>query len=60
MKGIELFDQFRGEALGEGKRSLAFHVRLGSDARTLSDQDNQKFLQRLGKSLEDAGAQLRS
>ncbi|HRV82304.1 MAG TPA: phenylalanine--tRNA ligase subunit beta, partial [Planctomycetota bacterium] len=56
---IELFDQFRGEALGADRRSLAFHVKLGSEGRTLTDKDNQKFLDRLARTLEAAGAELR-
>ncbi len=57
---IELFDVFRGESLGEGKKSLAYHVVLQSQTKTLTDKDANKFLSRLERTLETAGAALRS
>ena len=39
LTGVELFDVYRGEALGEGKRSLAYHVALDNAERQLSDAD---------------------
>ena len=56
---IELFDVFKGEALGEGKKSLAYHVTLQSANKTLTDKDAQKFLGRLERVLEQRGASLR-
>ena len=56
---VELFDLYRGKSIGEGKKSLAFHVLLQSDARTLTDQDEQKVLQRFEKLVTDAGGELR-
>jgi len=56
---VELFDLYRGKSIGEGRKSLAFHVRLQSEARTLSEQDEQKFLQRFEKLVADAGGELR-
>jgi phenylalanyl-tRNA synthetase beta chain len=58
-KGIELFDVYSGDAVGAGKKSLAYHVLLQADDRTLSDTEEQKFLKRLGSKLEAIGAQLR-
>lgn len=55
----ELFDLFRGEKLGEGKRSLAYHVLLQHETKTLTDKDTHKFLGRLERSLEAMGAELR-
>ena len=60
VRGLQLFDVFRGESLGEGKKSLAYHVVLQSDTKTLTDKDAQKFLGRLERSLEQQGAALRS
>lgn len=37
--GLELFDVFRGESLGEGGRSLAYRLRLQAPDRNLTDQD---------------------
>jgi len=36
---VELFDTFRGGQLGEGRRSLAYRVRLQADDRTLTDEE---------------------
>lgn len=58
-KGVELFDVYAGDAVGAGKKSLAYHVLLQADDRTLSDTEEQKFLKRLGSKLDTIGAQLR-
>lgn len=60
VKDLELFDLFRGEQVGEGRRSLAYHVLLQAEKKTLSDGDAQKFLGRLGRILEGLGAELRA
>jgi phenylalanyl-tRNA synthetase beta chain len=60
VQSLELFDLYRGEHLGAGMKSLAWHVLLQSDQRTLSDQDGAKFLGRLARGLEPLGAELRS
>ena len=60
MADIELFDVFRGESLGEGKKSLAYHVVLQSANKTLTDKDAAKFLSRLERTLEPVGAALRT
>jgi phenylalanyl-tRNA synthetase beta chain len=36
---VRLFDVYRGSATGEGRRSLAFHVRLRALDRTLTDAE---------------------
>ncbi len=56
---VELFDVFRGPSLGEGKKSLAFHVTLLSPDRTLGDKDEKKFLDRLRRALPEVGGTLR-
>ncbi|MEM9800516.1 MAG: phenylalanine--tRNA ligase subunit beta [Planctomycetota bacterium] len=56
---VELFDVFRGESLGDGKKSLAYHVVLQSSKKTLEDKDAQKFLSRLERALDEKGAALR-
>ena len=57
--GIELFDLYRGQSVGPGRKSLAFHVLLQSDKKTLTDKDEQKFLKRFEKIVADAGGELR-
>jgi phenylalanyl-tRNA synthetase beta chain len=56
---VELFDLYRGDAVGAGRKSLAYHVVLQAADRTLSDKDEQKFLDRLARQAADAGAELR-
>ena len=58
-KDIELFDVFRGGSLDRGTKSLAYHVVLQSQTKTLTDKDAQKFLGRLERVLEQRGATLR-
>ena len=36
---LDLFDVYRGEALGDGRRSLAYRLRLQAPDRTLTDAD---------------------
>jgi phenylalanyl-tRNA synthetase beta chain len=55
----ELFDLYRGQSVGPGRKSLAFHVLLQSDKKTLTDKDEQKFLQRFEKLVSEAGGDLR-
>jgi phenylalanyl-tRNA synthetase beta subunit len=50
---------YAGEAVGAGKKSLAYHVLLQSPTATLSEREEQKFLGRLPRQLEPLGAQLR-
>ncbi|MHC4263606.1 MAG: phenylalanine--tRNA ligase subunit beta [Planctomycetota bacterium] len=56
---VELFDVYSGEALGEGRRSLAYHVVLQAKDRTLSDKDQAKYLDRLARTAEHRGLELR-
>ncbi|MFT5289183.1 MAG: phenylalanyl-tRNA synthetase beta chain [Planctomycetota bacterium] len=57
--GLELFDLYRGERLGAGKKSLAYHVVLQARDKTLSDKETAKFLGRLERAAERLGAELR-
>jgi phenylalanyl-tRNA synthetase beta chain len=56
---VELFDLYRGESVGAGKKSLAYHVLLQSPTKTLTDKDEQKFLRRFEQLLGEAGGELR-
>ena len=59
LAATELFDIYRGKNLGDGRKSLAYHLLLQSEERTLSDKDQERFLKRLEKSLEALDAHLR-
>jgi phenylalanyl-tRNA synthetase beta chain len=39
LRELEVFDEYRGEQIGEGKRSLAFRLAFGSPEGTLTDED---------------------
>jgi phenylalanyl-tRNA synthetase beta chain len=39
LRELEVFDEYRGEQIGEGKRSLAFRLSFGSPEGTLTDED---------------------
>lgn len=56
---VELFDLYGGAQLGQGRKSLAYHVLLQSDSRTLSDADGQRFLAALEQEAARLGAELR-
>ena len=39
LREADVFDEYRGEQIGEGKRSLAFRLAFGSLEGTLTDED---------------------
>jgi phenylalanyl-tRNA synthetase beta chain len=39
LREVQVFDEYRGEQVGAGKRSLAFRVAFGSPERTLTDEE---------------------
>jgi phenylalanyl-tRNA synthetase beta chain len=56
----ELFDLYRGESVGAGRKSLAYHVTLQSEKKTLTEKDEQKFLKRFEKLVSELGGELRN
>ncbi|HEX2027395.1 MAG TPA: phenylalanine--tRNA ligase subunit beta [Nitriliruptorales bacterium] len=59
LDGLWWFDEFRGEQLGEGRRSLAFHLRLQAPDRQLTDRDAEAVIGGVEESVERIGATLR-
>jgi len=55
----ELFDVYRGKNIDAGRKSLAYHVLLQSEKKTLSDKDQARFLKKFEQSLEAMNARLR-
>ena len=53
---VALFDVFRGAAIGDGQRSLAFAIRLQAPDRTLTDDDVQQVRQRAIAAVESTHA----
>ena len=61
VESVELFDVFRGEQLGEGKKSLAFNLIFRAADRTLTDEEvNEYRVQAAEKARVEQGAQMRA
>jgi phenylalanyl-tRNA synthetase beta chain len=61
LAGAALFDEYTGEQVGAGKRSLAFSLTYQAQDRTLTDADARQIRERVAKALtEDLGAALRA
>ncbi len=61
LRSVTPFDEYRGEQIGEGKRSLAFSVAFGSPERTLTDEDGALVRGRIVEALATQfGAVLRA
>jgi phenylalanyl-tRNA synthetase beta chain len=58
---VNLFDEYRGEQTGPGKKSLAYNLAYQAPDRTLTDEEVAKIRGRIIRKLEtDFGAKLRS
>jgi phenylalanyl-tRNA synthetase beta chain len=53
VKHVELFDVYRGEQIGAGKKSLAYGITYQSPDRTLTDKEVAKVRNRIIRSLEN-------
>jgi phenylalanyl-tRNA synthetase beta chain len=61
LRELRAFDVYRGEAIGEGKKSIAFHAVFQSPERTLSDEDARQLREKIVAALADKfGAELRA
>ena len=49
---VKLFDIFRGEQIGKGKKSMAFNVVISPKDTEFSDKDVEKFTSKILKDLE--------
>jgi phenylalanyl-tRNA synthetase beta chain len=57
---VRLFDVYRGDQLGSGKKSLAYSITYQAEDRTLTDEEVAKLREKIVKRLEkEVGAQLR-
>jgi phenylalanyl-tRNA synthetase beta chain len=58
---VSLFDIFRSEAIGAGKKSLAYSLTYQDPERTLTDAEAAQIRQKILRRLEqELGAKLRS
>jgi phenylalanyl-tRNA synthetase beta chain len=58
-RAVDLFDLYTGDAVGAGRKSLAYHVLLSADDRTLGESEERKFLERLAGKLGGIDGALR-
>jgi phenylalanyl-tRNA synthetase beta chain len=53
IKGIEIFDEYRGDSIPQGKKSLAYKISYRADDRTLTDSEvntmHEQVLDHVGK-----------
>ena len=60
LRGVKLFDIYRGTGVPEGKKSLAFSLQLRADDRTLTDTDSEEVVTKVLTALkEKLNAELR-
>jgi phenylalanyl-tRNA synthetase beta chain len=59
VRALEVFDVYRGGVLPPQARSLAWHVELRADDKTLGEAEVQKFLERVERALGEIGCTLR-
>jgi phenylalanyl-tRNA synthetase beta chain len=61
LREMRLFDLYRGEQVGAGKKSLAYSLTFQADDRTLTDKDANKIRDKIVRRLNDKlGATLRA
>ena len=61
LREVTVFDEYRGEQVGAGRRSLAFRVAFGSPERTLTDDDAAAIRARIVDALRERfSAELRA
>ncbi len=53
------FDEYRGEQLGDGRRSVGIRLRLQDPERQLTDEDAEAVIAEVGRRAEAVGASLR-
>jgi phenylalanyl-tRNA synthetase beta chain len=61
ISGVTVFDVFEGEALGQGKKSIAIEVSIQPTERTLTDEDFEALAARIVENVaKQTGGSLRS
>ena len=59
LDGLWWFDEYRGEQLGAGRRSVAIRLRLQDPDRQLTDEDAEAVIDRVAAAANEIGATLR-
>jgi phenylalanyl-tRNA synthetase beta chain len=60
LEAVELFDVYRGDQVGEGRKSLALRLEFRSPSRTLTDADVATVRSSIEAALTDIGGALRA
>ena len=60
LEKIELFDVYKGKQIADGKKSVAFSIRLRSADGTLTEEQVGSILKKTMQALEKLGATLRT
>lgn len=60
LEAVKLFDVYEGSQIEEGKKSVAFNIRMRSPERTLTDDESDAAMKRVIKALDKLGINLRS
>ena len=53
LRGVQLFDIYRGTGVPEGKKSVSFSLELRADDRTLTDADSEGVVTKILKALDE-------
>ena len=53
LRGVRLFDIYRGVGVPEGKKSMAFSLELRADDRTLTDTDSESVVSKVLSALKE-------
>ena len=53
LRGVKLFDIYRGTGVPEGKKSMAFSLELRADDRTLTDADSEGVMNKVLAALKE-------
>ena len=53
LRGVKLFDIYRGTGVPEGKKSMAFSLELRADDRTLTDTDSEAVVSKVLAALKE-------
>lgn len=56
---LAVFDEYRGEQVGDGRRSVAARLRLQAEDRALTSEDEEAVLVAVRREVEAVGAELR-
>ena len=59
LRSAEVFDLYRGEQVGEGRKSLALRLEFRAADRTLTDEEVADLRDRIREQLESIGGALR-